>query len=158
MEVFIALVFDKRPCLRRIDCEFYLFIYFAHQVTILKRKNSDKNKIIEQSLMAWQHKDVGITPTNANSHWWRGNTRMVALRQQTLTVSDGVATQRCWHYANKRQQSLMAWQHKDVGITPTNANSLWWRGNTRMLASRQQTLTVTDGVATQGCWHHANKR
>ena len=45
----------------------YLFIYFAHQVTILKRKKSNKNKIIEQSLMAWQHKDFGITPTNANS-------------------------------------------------------------------------------------------
>ena len=34
----------------------------------------------------------------------------------------------------------MAWQYKDVGITPKNANSLWWRSNTRMLASRKQTL------------------
>ena len=45
----------------------YLFIYFAHHVTILKRKKTDENKIIELSLMAWQHKYVGITPTNANS-------------------------------------------------------------------------------------------
>ena len=47
--------------------DIYLFIYFAHQVTILKRKKSDKTKIIEQFLMAWQHKDIGITLTNANS-------------------------------------------------------------------------------------------
>ena len=79
---------------------------------------------------------------------------MLASRQQTITVSDGVATQGCWHHANKRQQSPMAWQHKDVGITPTNANCLWWRGNTRMLVSRQQTLTYCDGVATQGYRHH----
>ena len=44
----------------------YLFIDFAHQVTIPKGKKSD-NTIIEQSLMAWQYKDVGITPTTANS-------------------------------------------------------------------------------------------
>ena len=51
---------------------FYLFIYFAHQTLL----NIDRKKtniyiyiyiIKRQSLMAWQHMDVGITPTNANS-------------------------------------------------------------------------------------------
>ena len=86
----------------RVRCNaqyIYLFGYFEHYFTVLK---SDNSKIIEQTRMAWQHNDVGITPTNANSLWWRGNTRMLASRQETLTVSDGVATQGCWHHANKR--------------------------------------------------------
>ena len=60
-------VFKCNVCTIAISDIFIYFIYFAHNVTILKGKKSDKTKIIEQSLMAWQHKDVGITPTNANS-------------------------------------------------------------------------------------------
>ena len=41
----------------------------------------------------------------------------------SLFLSPSVSTLRQWVTYKINRQSLMAWQHKDAGITPTNANS-----------------------------------